>query len=190
KYPLALMNQLLSVFGANGGCAYDIGCAFAKTLANSSVGPLAQNLNLCMMVGVFHGHAHNQRCQLDWYPLFIEGTGMTEGEGCEHIFLSSNDLARSTRHVSTFHCHQTIEEHFAFWDQDKYAALSTFLRNHYSQALTLIHTLSAELSPIKEALNLTDTDFSQFHADERSYLESLTEQPLSDRLQIRYVQVL
>ncbi|KAG1743899.1 hypothetical protein EDB19DRAFT_1894668 [Suillus lakei] len=93
KYPLALMNQLLSVFGVNGGCAYDIGCAFAKTLANSSVGPLTQNLNLCMMVGTFHGHTHNRRCQLDWHPMFIEGTGMTKGEGCDHIFSSSNDLA-------------------------------------------------------------------------------------------------
>ncbi|KAG1833659.1 hypothetical protein DFJ58DRAFT_719412 [Suillus subalutaceus] len=41
KYPLALMSQLLSVFGANAGCAYDIGCAFSKTLGNSSLGPLA-----------------------------------------------------------------------------------------------------------------------------------------------------
>jgi hypothetical protein len=131
--------------------------------------------------------------------MYIEGTGMTEGEGCEHVFSSSNDLARSTRHASTFHCHQTIEEHFTFWDQDKYAALSNFilrtahiqcnqlivltgifLRNHYREALTLIYTLSAELSAIKEALNLTDANFSQFHVDERSYLESLTEQPLSD----------
>jgi hypothetical protein len=125
KYPLALMNRLLSVYGANSGCAYDIGCAFRKTLANSSVGPLAKNLNLRMMVGAFHGHAHNRRCQLDWHPMYIEGTGLTEGEGCEHIFSSSNDLARSTRHVSLFHRQQTIEEHFVFWDQDKYAALST-----------------------------------------------------------------
>ncbi|KAG2100405.1 uncharacterized protein F5147DRAFT_747133 [Suillus discolor] len=118
KYPLALMNQLLSVFGVNGGCAYDIG-------SNSSLGPLAQSLNLRMMVGAFHGHAHNRRCQLDWHPMYIKGTGLTEGEGCEHVFSSSNDLARSTRHASPFHRHQTIEEHFAFWDQDKYAALST-----------------------------------------------------------------
>ncbi|KAG2353029.1 hypothetical protein BDR07DRAFT_1311527, partial [Suillus spraguei] len=93
KYSLALMNQLLSIFGANGGCAYDIGCAFTKTLANSSLGPLAQSLNLHMMVGVFHGHAHNRRCQLDWHPMYIKGTGLTEGEGCEHVFSSSNNLA-------------------------------------------------------------------------------------------------
>lgn len=124
KYPLALLNHLMSVLGENGGCAYDIGCAFAKTLASSSLGPRALALNLRMMVGAFHGHAHNRRCQLDWHPMYIDGTGHTEGEGCEHVFASSNELARSTRHASAFHRHQTIEEHFSFWDEDKYAALS------------------------------------------------------------------
>ncbi|KAG1731985.1 uncharacterized protein EDB91DRAFT_1058319 [Suillus paluster] len=124
KYPLALLNHLMSVLGENGGCAYDIGCAFAKTLASSSLGPRALALNLRMMVGAFHGHAHNRHCQLDWHPMYIDGTGHTEGEGCEHVFASSNELARSTRHASAFHRHQTIEEHFSFWDEDKYAALS------------------------------------------------------------------
>jgi hypothetical protein len=124
KYPLALLNHLMSVFGEKGGCAYDIGCAFSKTLGNSSLGPRAAALNLRLMVGAFHGHAHNRRCQLDWHPMYINGTGHTEGEGCEHVFSASNELARSTRHASAFHRHQTIEEHFAFWDADKYAALS------------------------------------------------------------------
>ena len=57
--------------------------------------------------------------------MYIEGTGHTEGEGCEHVFSSSNELARSTRHATPFHRHQAIEQHFAFWDDDKYAALST-----------------------------------------------------------------
>ncbi|KAG1735690.1 uncharacterized protein EDB91DRAFT_1039169, partial [Suillus paluster] len=51
-------------------------------------------------------------------------TGHTEGEGCEHIFSSSNELARSTQHASPFHRHQSIEKHFNFWDANKYAALS------------------------------------------------------------------
>lgn len=130
KYPLALLDRLMSVLGEKGGCAYDIGCAFAKTLTNSSLGPRAHALDLRMMVGAFHGHAHNRRCQLDWHPMYIDGTGHTEGEGCEHVFSASNELARSTRHASVFHRHQTIEEHFAFWDADKYAALSmVFLSN-------------------------------------------------------------
>ncbi|KAG2746298.1 hypothetical protein P692DRAFT_20739596 [Suillus brevipes Sb2] len=78
-------------------------------------------------MGSFHGHAHNRRCQLDWHQMYIEGTGMTEGEECKHVYWSLNNLTQSTRHVSTFHCHQTIKKHFAFWDQDKYASLSYFI---------------------------------------------------------------
>ncbi|KAI6097238.1 hypothetical protein F5141DRAFT_1190910 [Pisolithus sp. B1] len=32
KYPLAIISKLLSAYGKNGGCAYDIGCAFSATL--------------------------------------------------------------------------------------------------------------------------------------------------------------
>jgi hypothetical protein len=67
-------SPLLSVYGKNGGIAYDIGCAFSKTLDNSSLGPHARELNLRMMVGASHGHAHNRRCQIDWHPMYIEGT--------------------------------------------------------------------------------------------------------------------
>ncbi|KAG1744784.1 hypothetical protein EDB19DRAFT_1826928 [Suillus lakei] len=133
KYPLALLNHLMSVLGENGGCAYDIGCAFAKTLASSSLGPRALALNLRMM---------------------------------------------------------TIEEHFSFWDEDKYAALSTFLRNHYQEGLTSIQTLTAELAVLRDALGLTDSDFTRFHSNERAYLDSLKEPPPKELLQIQYVELL
>ncbi|KAG2108918.1 uncharacterized protein F5147DRAFT_745618 [Suillus discolor] len=122
--------------------------------------------------------------------MYIEGTGHTEGEGCEHVFSSSNELARSTRHANPFHRHQSIEQHFAFWDDDKYAALSIFLRNHYREALADIRTLTAELSAIKDALNLTDADFTRFHAQERKYLDELKQTPVKDHLSIRYIGVL
>jgi hypothetical protein len=56
--------------------------------------------------------------------MYITGTGHSEGEGCEHVFSASNALARGTRHASKFHWHQMIEQHFAFWNDDKYANLS------------------------------------------------------------------
>ena len=124
KYPLAITNRLLNVVGEKIGCAYDIGCTFQKTLANSSLGPRALASNFSLMVGAFHGYAHERSCQLNWHPLYMKGTGRTEGEGCEHIFSSSNNLARNTCHASRFHRHQAITEHFNFWDQDKYALLS------------------------------------------------------------------
>ncbi|KAG2336949.1 hypothetical protein BDR05DRAFT_896013 [Suillus weaverae] len=126
----------------------------------------------------------------DWHPMYIDGTGHTEGEGCEHVFSASNELARSTRHASVFHRHQTIEEHFAFWDADKYAALSNFLRNHYREALTSIHTLTAELLALTDNLGLTDADFIKFHSEERLYLDSLKTPPPKELLQIHNVEVL
>ncbi|KAG2357317.1 hypothetical protein BDR07DRAFT_1298100 [Suillus spraguei] len=112
KYPLVLIDKLLTIYRKKGGCAYDIGCTFSKTLDNSSIGPRARDLDFWMMVGAFHGHTRNRKCQLSWHPMYIPGMGHTEGEGCEHIFSAFNDLACSTRHASSFHWHQSIKEHF------------------------------------------------------------------------------
>ena len=120
----------MSVYGLDIGLAYDIGCIFETTLHNSSLGPHAKELNLRMMVGSFHGHAHNRHCQLTWHPLHITGAGHSEGEGCKHIFSSSNDQAHLTCHAMRFHWHQSLEGHFAFWDKDKYAALGKMLSTH------------------------------------------------------------
>ncbi|KAG2140551.1 hypothetical protein DEU56DRAFT_870908 [Suillus clintonianus] len=176
KYPLALIDKLLGVYGPNGGCAYDIGCAFSKTLSSSSLASQVNNLGFRMM--------------LHWHLLYIPGTGHSEGEGCEHIFSASNKLARSTRHASPFHRHQSIEEHFSFWDKDKYAVLSNFLWNHYREALKVITTLTVELTIIKAELQLTDDDFPRFLHEECNYLESLKELPVKDNLCIRYVEEL
>ncbi|KAG2112041.1 uncharacterized protein F5147DRAFT_744679 [Suillus discolor] len=85
--------------------------------------------------------------------MYIEGTGYTEGEGCEH--------------------HQTIEQHFAFWDNDKYTVL---------KALTASQTLTVELSSLEGVLNLIHTDFIHFHKEERSYLDILKEPPIKDHV--------
>ncbi|KAI9449024.1 hypothetical protein HD554DRAFT_2044479 [Boletus coccyginus] len=156
KYPLAIVDRLLLAYASDGGCAYNIGCAFTKTAENSIIGSRIRNLNLRFMVGSFHGYAHNRLCQLQWYPMYIEGVGNTEGEGCEHIFSASNELARSIRHATRFHCHQAIEEHFLFWNADKYVALTRFIRNHYREAIETVRSLSAELAVLKSALNLSD----------------------------------
>ncbi|KAI6004702.1 hypothetical protein EDD15DRAFT_2384720 [Pisolithus albus] len=178
KYPLAVLERLLAVYGENGALFYDIGCAFDTTARNSTLGPTMRTLNLRLMVGAFHGHAHNRKCQLDWHPLYVRGTGHTEGEGCEHIFSASNALARNTRHSSKFHRQQAIEQHFAFWNADKYAALGNFLWNHFCSAIT-------ELDVLKSKFQLTDADFERFHEQERCYLTNFKGLPAQDQVSIK-----
>ncbi|KAI6029226.1 hypothetical protein BKA83DRAFT_4032946, partial [Pisolithus microcarpus] len=57
KYPLAVLKCLLAVYGENSTLFYDIGCAFNTSVRNSTLGPTMHTLNLCLMVGAFHGHA-------------------------------------------------------------------------------------------------------------------------------------
>ncbi|KAG2121788.1 hypothetical protein BD769DRAFT_1629343 [Suillus cothurnatus] len=184
KYPLSIIDKLLMVYGKNGACA------FTKTLGTSTLGPQAQELGFHLMVGAFHGHAHNRMCQLDWHPMYITGTGYSKGEGYEHIFSASNALARGTQHASKFHWHQMIEQHFAFWNDNKYANLNNFLWNHYCEALKSIETLTVKLSTIKSELNITDNDFLCYFEQEHTYLHSLKEPPARDQICICYVEAL
>jgi len=90
---------------------------------HSSLAERARELRLGLMVGAFHGHAHNRACQVQWHPLYLEGLGLFPGEPCEHVFSLCNETARVNRHASRFHRLQTLLEFFAHLDDDKYAAL-------------------------------------------------------------------
>ena len=86
KYPLALVNKLLDVFGPNLLLGYDIMCAFWKTLSRSSLGAKVTALRLRGVVPAFHGHAHNRICQLGWHPMYMEHVGLEDFEECERTF--------------------------------------------------------------------------------------------------------
>jgi len=195
----------MTIYSWDMGVAYDIACTFNTIVRTSSLGPRALELNLHFMVGSFHGHALNCLCQLAWHPLHISGTSYSEGEGCEHIFSSSNDQAWTTRHATRFHWHQSLEEHFDFWDQDKYAALGessnldseinvlmqyqgNFLYNHYREALAICHTHEVELQALQDELGLSSADFEEFFIQEKTYLEGLKSTPADVTLKIQYVQ--
>lgn len=113
------------MFGADLGLGYDIGCGFATTIKKSPLGPRADELNLRMLVGAFHGHAHNRKCQLDNLATYVKGMGIEDLEGCERLFSKSNGLARSVRYASAFHRQQSIRTYFAHLDTfETYANLS------------------------------------------------------------------
>ncbi|KAJ7266177.1 hypothetical protein C8J57DRAFT_1436117 [Mycena rebaudengoi] len=141
KYPLAMVDALLDAFGPKLGAGYDIGCGFETTIKNSPLGPRAKGMQLKCLVGAFHGHAHNRKCQLQYLANYVPGMGLEDLEGCERLFSKSNALARSVRYSSVFHRRQTIATWLAHHDSfETYANLSKFLVNNYYQAITILDT--------------------------------------------------
>ncbi|KAJ7901141.1 hypothetical protein B0H14DRAFT_2330824, partial [Mycena olivaceomarginata] len=78
KYPLAVVNSLLDVYGLDIGLSYDIMCAFWKTLHRSSLSAKVVAMRLHGVVPAFHRHAHNRQCQLRWHPLNVDGVGLED----------------------------------------------------------------------------------------------------------------
>jgi hypothetical protein len=131
KYSLATLNVILDVFGSNQAVGYDIGCARQSTVAASSLGEKAHELNLQLVVDAFHGHAHNRLCQLQNHPLFLQGFGLEDLFTCERIFLGTNPAMCLVRHASYFHWMQFLDLQLDQWDKDKYSELSKHSCSRY-----------------------------------------------------------
>ncbi len=125
KYPLAIVNSLLSAFGPDLGVGYDISCQFRTTITKSPLQGLATQLNLTPLIGSFHGHAHNRLCQLELLSTYVKGLGLEDLEGCERFFSKSNSLANSTCYASAFHRQQSITQYMIHNDNfETYANIS------------------------------------------------------------------
>ena len=126
KYPLAIVNRIIEVYGREISVllGYDIACEFSKTLQRSTIGPRAERV-VTGIVPAFHGHSHNRKCQLDWHPVYRKGAGKEDFEGCERFFSFFNGLAANTRLATAFHRHQAIEGLVARWAGVKHAESGT-----------------------------------------------------------------
>ncbi|KAG0702088.1 hypothetical protein DFH29DRAFT_982445 [Suillus ampliporus] len=167
KYPLATINKLMDVFAEWFLYGYDIKCAFHSILQRSSLGPAVQDLGIEGVVPGFHGHAHNRLCQVQHHSKFMLGAGKEDFETCERTFSESNTLAPEIRNSTEFHRHQALDEHFCSADQDKYAALGTFIFRNYVQALECIQAHDEFL----RLFDLAPEDFESDLNDEQDYLQ-------------------
>lgn len=103
--------------------AYDIGCSFKTTAANSELGPVIRQKGITFGVPAWHGWSHNRLCQTSHHPLYVEGTGIEDSEGTERLWAWTNLAARPLRNSTPFHRHQGLEMAFRQWNKDKYLNL-------------------------------------------------------------------
>ncbi|TFK79062.1 hypothetical protein K466DRAFT_606431 [Polyporus arcularius HHB13444] len=190
KYPLAIINRLLEVYGPDILVGYDIGCEFTKTLEHSSLGPRAKAKGLSCIVPAFHGHSHNRGCQVQYHPLYFVGAGKEDFEGCERLFSESNGLAPGTRLATPFHRHQAIEQFAQFWSRQKHAESGNFIYNNYKQALSILSEDTAAFEVIAAKLAITHEDCDMYLVQEREYLAKRKSEPPEVAAKIDYVAAL
>ncbi|KAJ7707096.1 hypothetical protein B0H16DRAFT_1668077 [Mycena metata] len=120
----AITAHLICVLGKL-GLGYDIGCKFAEMVCmHPALAKLAADNDFKALVGAFHGHAHNRRCQLCNLTTYVHGVGLEDLEGCEKSFSKSNALAATTQYATVFHRQQAITSYLRHADTaDAYQGL-------------------------------------------------------------------
>ncbi len=136
KYPLAIVEQLLNLYGEDLGIGYDVGCKFGMTVSRSPLGVLACTLGFLALIGLFHGHAHQRECQIQNLGTYVTGQGLEDLEGCEHFFSGSNALASGTQHASRFHQHQAITNYMKC--KDRFDTFQNLSKSSFNFAETMI----------------------------------------------------
>lgn len=196
KYPLATAKWLLKFLPPDLGLGYDIGCklcAILRKLRNTPLGEEAFRQHLRTLIGLFHCHAHNRLCQLQFLSTYLPGLGLEDLETCERFFSQSNALGRAVRHASIFHRRQAIAEYASHSDAFlAYANLAKFLSDNYKQALDILHGADS-LQAAMSDMNIASTAVIESWLDEeRMYPSSRVkgEPPLEETLQIEYVKKL
>ena len=135
------MARALKILGPRLLASFEIGCSFSATLDYSSLGKqFKASLSRCC-VNAFHGYSHNYSCQVQNHPNNIEGMGLEDLEGMEHIFSGSNQLASVVRYASAYHRRQFIDLYLQQWDADKYehGSITTMYRLPKSLMKKLLH---------------------------------------------------
>ncbi|KAJ6522807.1 hypothetical protein DFH09DRAFT_1330394 [Mycena vulgaris] len=170
KYPLAVVKELLGVFGLKIGARYDVGCHFKATINHSELGEEAWEKGLKCLVGSFHGHAHNHLCQLGFLATYVGGMGLKDLKGCEHYFSRSSSLTKLCRYTSRFHRQQEITMYVKHFNSfEMYVNLGKFLVNNYNQALSILKT-----EPMLEAwMHLKHTPKTNVETLEMEYVQKL-----------------
>ncbi|KAJ7690095.1 hypothetical protein B0H17DRAFT_1160032 [Mycena rosella] len=173
KYGLAIADTLMDAFGEDTGLGYNIGCGFGTTIRNSPLGPKAKRLNFRMLVGSFHGHAHNRMCQLRYLATYVLGLEIEDLEGCESVYHRKQAITTYAAHVDTF---------------ETYTNLSTFLVNNYQQSLAILETENSLQFAMAQAGISGKDEFVRRLEEEKTYLRGLSKEPESETQKMDYYQ--
>ncbi|KAJ7733361.1 hypothetical protein B0H16DRAFT_1665104 [Mycena metata] len=186
KYGFAITAHLIGVLGKL-GLGYDIGCKFAEMVRmHPALAKLAADNDFKALVGAFHGHAHNRRCQLCNLTTYVHGVGLEDLEGCEKFFSKSNALAATTQYATVFHRQQAITSYLKHADTaDAYQGLcklylTSFIKGTAVLLRETMHSMGIESRSV----------FETWLEKEKIFLATLSKEPPQETLEMEYYQKL
>jgi hypothetical protein len=95
--------------------SYDVMCQWSvymkERMNHSHYLRLLKNLELQLVIGLFHIHGHKDTCLARYSPSFIKGGRQIDGETIETLWALLNEIIRSTRGMSTSHHREVIDDH-------------------------------------------------------------------------------
>lgn len=82
-----------------------------------------ESFNLRVAVPKFHIIGHGPSCQATYNLAYMDGVGMTHGEGVETIWSHSTSLATWSRENGPGARHLILDDHWNGWNWQKYLGL-------------------------------------------------------------------
>lgn len=113
--------------------SYDIVCQWSRHLEDRLKAlPSHIQLNipegsLRYVIPKLHIGSHKLYCQLTYSLNFLPGVGRTDGEGIERSWAAMNPVANSTKEMGPGSRHDTLDDHWSFWNWRKIVTMGTYL---------------------------------------------------------------
>lgn len=109
--------------------SYDIACQWHKSVADR-LQHLPALVRLVIPSSIFryvipklHIHSHILSCQTTFSFNLTPGSGMTDGEGIERSWAMMGPVANSTKEMGPGSRQNTLEDHWGYWNWQKYISL-------------------------------------------------------------------
>ncbi|GAN00663.1 conserved hypothetical protein [Mucor ambiguus] len=151
KYALAAINHVVEHLGSEEKLAvlYDIVCMCQKRIEESI--PLVNRHDPIYGVAIFHALAHSLNCQVKFFPRYVSGMALTDGESVERVWAHCNHFVSMSRNMSKANRHALLQQVLQKYKDDKTDALAHYIRRKYKKVIEKIRDLNMS---IDEYMNL------------------------------------
>ncbi|KAH8982005.1 hypothetical protein EDB86DRAFT_2767745, partial [Lactarius hatsudake] len=95
--------------------------------------PSSESLDLCMGIGLFHIHGHQDSCLPRFSPSYIPGAKQVDGEIIETLWAPLNNISWSTRGMSLVHRQEVLDAHMNHSNWKKLVRIVPSLLKHWKR---------------------------------------------------------